>query len=262
MRRRNLIITARERNEIEELERNLDKFDNTGRENESLDASAEWEDYMNNETPKSHGRSRMKRFMLKLSQGKTIRPCSSGECYAWGNRIITSGNHKSMKFSKILTNDMYYLVDAAKITPSPKDCDCFFYQYINEYLKANEKFRLDFLKALFLNENILKKSEIEWFVENFEFEKEYDIITSDTAFKAVVSEHFRSFYDLSANMIKTMTITGKKSKKKTKRSITNLNNEYLFRFNSLMSCFNRQKLYAEESSEIRDTINLDPLFTI
>ncbi len=226
---------------------------------EPLDDNQKWLDYMNNETPKTHGRSRMKRFTTKLIEGRGVKPCGR-ECPAWGNAIIMSGNHKSMFYSKLLTNDRYYLVQAARITPVPAECQNFFYHYVNQYLKDNAEFRLEFLKSLFLNDNILTRKELEWFIDNFGFQTEYEIIKNDIAFQEVVKETFRAFYDLSNNAMNNMAIKTKKAKKLVERNITRMNNEYTRRLNSLLSCFKREKLYGSEASEIfaNDAVLTDP----
>lgn len=260
MNMKSVVDTTSFRDEIAELELMFGVRDEVST-NEPVDESQEWRDYMNNESPKTHGRSRMKRFMRKLVEGRGVKPCGK-ECYAWGNAIIASGNHKSMFYSKILTNDRYYLVQAARITPSPMECSNFFYYYINEHLKANAQFRLEFLKALFLNDNILTRPEIEWFVNQFGFEAEYELIKLDLDFKAHVQEVFDEFYHLSEQSMNSMAIKTKKGKKLAERNITRMNNEYIRRYNSLMSCFGKQKLYAGEQEDEFDEIVLDPTLLV
>lgn len=138
---------------------------------------------------RAKGRTRGHRVSKRLEEGRAIKPCGK-ECHAWGDMIINSTNHISMINSEYLVDDEEYLLHAAKITPNPRECSNFFYEFINEYLKKNAKFRLNFLKSLFLNIHILTKRDILTFVNAYEFNDEYNLISKDEEFKKELKKAF------------------------------------------------------------------------
>ena len=87
------------------------------------------------------------------------------------------------------------ILHIATITPNPRECYDFFYNYVNEYLKKSPSFRLKFLKALFLNIHILTRRDIITFVEYYGFDEEYQILTRDEEFK---NELKKAFADVSS----------------------------------------------------------------
>ena len=113
------------------------------------------------------------------------------ECHAWGDMIINSTNHISMINSEYLVDDEEYLLHAAKITPNPRECSNFFYEFVNEYLKKSPSFRMKFLKALFLNIHILTRRDILVFVDAYEFNEEYETLTKDEEFKKEIKQAFK-----------------------------------------------------------------------
>lgn len=139
---------------------------------------------------RAKGRSRGRRLSKRLEEGRAIKPCGK-ECHAWGDLIISSTNHISMINSKDLVDDEEFLIHAARITPNPRECSNFFYDYINEYLKKNPKFRFNFLKSLFLNVHILTRMDILTFVRAYDFHKEYEMIIKDQEFKNEIKQAFR-----------------------------------------------------------------------
>ena len=145
--------------------------------------------YMSYTFKRSKGKTRGQRVGKRLEEGRAIKPCGN-ECYTWGDLIISSANHISMINSKILVNDEEYLYHAAKITPNPKECANFFYEYVNEYLKKNPKFRMNFLKALFLNVHVLTRKDILVFVKEYNYEHEYETLIRNEQFRNELLEAF------------------------------------------------------------------------
>ena len=140
---------------------------------------------------KAKGRTRGYRVSRRLLEGRAIKPCGK-ECHAWGDMIIKSTNHISMINSKELVDDEEFLLHAAKITPNPRECSNFFYEYVNQYLKKSSKFRLNFLKSLFLNVHILTRRDILVFVRAYNFQEEYEILIKDKEFKKEVKNALKN----------------------------------------------------------------------
>ena len=140
---------------------------------------------------KAKGRTRGSRVQKRLAEGRAIKPCGK-ECHTWGDMIIKSTNHISMINSKELIDDEEFLLHAARITPNPRECLNFFYEFVNEYLKKNPKFRLNFLKSLFLNVHILTRRDILVFVRAYNFQEEYEILTKDKEFKKEVKNALKN----------------------------------------------------------------------
>ena len=90
--------------------------------------------------------------------------------------------------SKELIDDEEYLLHAARITPNPRECLNFFYEYVNEYLKKSPKFRMNFLKALFLNIHILTRRDILVFVDAYDFNEEYETLKEFGIEKQAIEE--------------------------------------------------------------------------
>jgi len=141
------------------------------------------------------GRTNKGRQNTRIAKGRATYPKYGLECHSWGNDIIKSQNHCSMMRSKELVDDEEFLCHAARITPNPRECSNFFYEYVNEYLKKNKKFRVNFLKGLFLNEHILTRRDIKVFVDAYEFGDEYETITKDVEFKKEVKQVLQALID-------------------------------------------------------------------
>ncbi len=185
--------------------------------------------------PKAHGRTRKKRLLQRLTEKRAVKPCGK-ECRAWGYIVIQSNCHKSMVNSKMLVDDKEFLLKAITITPNPKDCDYFFYDYVNEYLKKDKNFRLEFLKNLFKNNNVLTKSDIEWFVTIYQFEKKLEMIAHDKEFYTYLMTHKPSS-ELPESFINWHNFDEKIEKCKSAKKYIRINDKLLARFDSLMECF-------------------------
>lgn len=124
-----------------------------------------------------------RRLVERIMKGRKVKPCGR-ECYEYGKLIAESYNHSSFENFSELMNDSDFLLDMAKITPNPVMCESYFYEFINDYLKRAGKFRLQFLKNVYLNDNVFKKDDIDWVVNTYELEKENEVVLNDVVFKA------------------------------------------------------------------------------
>ncbi len=202
--------------------------------------NAEWQEYMAVEHPRQHGRTRERRMFQRLIDGRAIKPCGR-ECREWGYAIISTYEHKSMKNSKELVNDKEFLIEAMKITPNPRECNHFFYVYVNEYLKKDAGFRLDMLRALFMNVYILGRSDIEWFVERYGFQHEYDIIKADKSFQQYLQNEFQPTLDIPDKIKKWNNIDEKKEYRRYRKTLTEIHNDNQARFNDQQNCFDKEE---------------------
>ena len=196
---------------------------------------------------KAKGRTRGYRVSRRLLEGRAIKPCGK-ECHAWGDMIIKSTNHISMINSKELVDDEEFLLHAAKITPNPKECSNFFYEYINQYLKKSSKFRLNFLKSLFLNVHILTRRDILVFVRAYNFQEEYEILIKDKEFKKEVKNALKN----TASAPEYIVYDGK-SWDTTKKKYLNyrIASDANLRLNDLLSSFEvRLQIKASDDNNI------------
>ncbi len=250
----NLIVNTNERiqkllsTEIsvgEQIERSIaiaDKLD--------WNSDGRWLAYMNNETDESHRKSRMSRMNERLDHDCAVKPCGR-ECHDWGFKIIIRANHASMKNSKELVNDKEFLYRAAKITPAPNKCESFFYEYVNKYLKRNKEFRIQFLRSLFLNENVLTRNEIEWFVTTYGFEKEYEVLRQDCVLLQDIIANTVDAMRISESLKIWNTREEKMNKTSMLKALKKINNIFILRALSLISCFEdlRPDLDSNEFNE-------------
>ncbi len=125
--------------------------------------------------------------------GRAVNPCGR-ECEEFGYEILKFFDHKSFVNFKKLRNNMDFLIAGALLTPNPQDCQNYFYIFIDDNLKRNKAFRMEFLKSIYLNENVFTPESIMWFVEEFGFEKENKKLLKDLEFKKRfalrLNEHF------------------------------------------------------------------------
>lgn len=198
---------------------------------------------------RAKGRTRGHRVSKRLEEGRAIKPCGK-ECHAWGDMIIKSTNHISMINSEYLVDDEEYLLHAAKITPNPRECSNFFYEYVNEYLKKSSKFRLNFLKSLFLNIHILTRRDIRVFVDAYDFNEEYETLTKDDEFKKEIKQAFKD-----VTSAPDYVIYDGKSWGSTKRKYEDYKvaSDAKLRLKDLLSCFEEiKKIKISEEGIIVD----------
>ena len=113
-----------------------------------------------------------KRIFLRLVRKHAIKPCGK-ECWDKGALIANQfNNHQSFKNFPDLMNDEDFILSIAKTSINPAECEIYFYDYVNPYLKAKDDFKLKFLKAVYLNKNVYKLEDINTIVKYCGFEKE------------------------------------------------------------------------------------------
>lgn len=123
------------------------------------------------------------RLSQRIMQGRKIKPCGRGG-WELGKLIAKSYNHSSFENFDELMNDAEFVLEMAKITPNPVMCESYIYEFVNKYLTRDLKFRVQFLKNVYLNSNVYKKDDIEWVVNNYGLEKENALILNDPSFRA------------------------------------------------------------------------------
>ncbi|MBR4999089.1 MAG: hypothetical protein IKY10_04330 [Clostridia bacterium] len=129
-----------------------------------------------------NGRLGDRRLVNRLLDGRKVKPCGR-ECREYGMMIAMNLNHGSFQNFNELMNDEEFILEVAKITPNPTECENYFYQYVNPYLQRKQDFRLKFLKQVYLNENVHKLKDINLIVEWCGFEEENQLILKDKNFK-------------------------------------------------------------------------------
>ena len=129
-----------------------------------------------------NGRLGDKRLVNRLLDGRKVKPCGR-ECREYGLLIASCLNHGSFQNFNELMNDEEFILEIARITPNPTECENYFYQYVNPYLQEKSSFRLKFLKQVYLNENVYKLDDIKLIVEWCGFEKENEQLLKDKNFK-------------------------------------------------------------------------------
>lgn len=129
----------------------------------------------------SNGRNREPRIILKIMEGRCLKPCGR-ECEEYATLILKQINHCSLKNFTYYMNDREFLLKAARITEDPYIVENYFYEYVNEYLKKDPSFRLEFLKQVMLNNNVYSMRTINWFVKTYGFEKEKKSLFTDKEF--------------------------------------------------------------------------------
>lgn len=175
----------------------------------------------------------------KLKKGVSINPCGK-DCVSLADLVIRHKDHKSIENFKQHINDKEYLLHAAKITYNPKDCENFFYEYINKFLKNDQSFKLEFLRSLILNENVLSRDEIVWFVEKYKFKNEFFKLVNSSEFKDEVQTIMQ---ENKINYINKMSSTLGIRK-------TDANNEYNRKVDIFMDIFKNTKSLNEKEDKI------------
>ncbi len=219
----------------------------------------EFYERLNNEKSNNKGRTRLNRIERNLRNGRTVKPCGR-ECHSWGHMIIATSDHSSMKYAKSLVNDREFLLKAGRKTASPRNCKNFFYGYINKYLRMDENFRLSFLRALYLNDNLFTSEDIMCFVETFHFEKENRILTKDYELFTAIKEKFNEYF--TSIPLKWDNIDEKNAVRRYVKYNNKVNNEYEERLASLLSLFKdffkvEKKEKSKHSKEYENPIDED-----
>lgn len=127
------------------------------------------------------------RLVLRLAHGRKIKPCGR-ECREYGYLIASTNDHKSFENFPELMNDKEFIIEIARLSPNPVECENYFYNFVNPHLKRDCGFRLEVLKAIYLNDNVYKLEDINAIVQAFGFEKENETILADINFKRAIEK--------------------------------------------------------------------------
>lgn len=131
-----------------------------------------------------------KRIFLRLVRKMAVKPCGK-ESYLKGELIANQfNNHKSFKNFHELMNDEDFILRIARTSINPAECEIYFYDYVNPHLKAKAEFRLKFLKAIYLNENVYLLDDLNTIISYFQMERENDIILSNLEFRRLFEKRF------------------------------------------------------------------------
>ena len=128
-------------------------------------------------TPK--GKSIIKR---RLEAGRSIKPTDKYQVSV-AEEIIKSGKHASIENFPNILNYEELLLDFAKISPNPLECSDYFYKFINDHIKKKKSFKIEFLRQIYLNENVYTLVDIEKIIKLYDLEKENDVLLFDTALR-------------------------------------------------------------------------------
>lgn len=119
-----------------------------------------------------------RRLVQRILKGRMVKPCDR-ECWEYGKMIAETYNHISFKNFTELMDDKDFLIEIAKLTPKPTECANYFWLYVNPYLKKDKQFRLELLKAIYLNESVYELDVINTVVEFCGFEQENSQLVTD-----------------------------------------------------------------------------------
>ncbi len=124
-----------------------------------------------------------KRLFLRLVWGRSVKPCGR-ECREYGYLIANEfSDHSSFENFPTLMDDKEFLLQIAKTSRNPATCPIYFYDYVNPYLKKDAGFRLEFLKQIYLNDNVYTLEDINTIVEYLGMKKENRLILSNLEFR-------------------------------------------------------------------------------
>lgn len=159
-------------------------------------------------THKDLVQSSIERFKSKIMKGSAINPCAY-DPKVLGDFIIDSNNHISFINFPMLMNDEEYVLNLARRSLNPLDCEDYFYQFVNGHLKRKASFRYKFLRALFLNERIYKMEDLIAIAEILNLNSEMEKIKEDLVLKLRVIDRLTL---LQNHEYEKYTCTGNNSK--------------------------------------------------
>ena len=124
-----------------------------------------------------------KRLFLRLVHKRKIKPCGR-ECREYGRLIANEfSDHSSFENFTELLDDKEFLLEIARTSRNPATCRIYFYDYVNPYLKKDEGFKLEFLKAIYLNKNVWTLEDLNTIVEYCEMQEQNQMILADLEFR-------------------------------------------------------------------------------
>ena len=98
--------------------------------------------------------------------------------------ILQSYNHQSLINFAYYMNDREFLLNAVKLTPNPRLCKNYFYQFINKNLKKDKVFNYQFLNNIIFNFGV---KEAKFVASQFGLENVLKEIVEDNEFRALNS---------------------------------------------------------------------------
>ncbi len=90
--------------------------------------------------------------------------------------IARTNNHQSFVNYPYFMNNREFLLDIVKLTPKPRLCKNYFYQYVNKYLKKDKVFIFEFLTEVLDN---FGKEEAEYVAKRYGLSKILEEIVDD-----------------------------------------------------------------------------------
>ena len=106
------------------------------------------------------------RLIKRLINKRCIKPCGK-ECWEYGKIIARTTNHQSFKNFKELMDDRDFLIEIARITPNPLNVENYFFNYIHPKIKCDKSFKYEFLKQIYLNEDVYTLKDLMIIVEAY-----------------------------------------------------------------------------------------------
>lgn len=107
----------------------------------------------------------------RIEMGRCIkRTDKSQEVIA--DTIIKTDNHASIQNFPEILDDEELMLKFAKITPNPLECSDYFYEFINEHLTEKKDFRTNFLRNIYLNDNVYTLADVSRIIELYDFKSE------------------------------------------------------------------------------------------
>ena len=135
------------------------------------------------------------RLMKRIYNRRSVKPCDR-ECRKYGEVIAETNMHTSFENFKNLMDDEEFCIDCALKTPDPLRCENYFLKYVNVYLKNKPEFRLNFLRNVYLNKNVLGLESINYVVETFNMKKENKKLLKDYELKKEVESKIYLIHSL------------------------------------------------------------------
>lgn len=181
-----------------------------------------------------------KRAQGNALAGRAIKPCGR-ECREYGYKIVEMFDHKSLENFAILMDDAEFLLHCALISPNPQNCFNYFYHFVNENLKRNKTFRMEFLKAIYLNDNVYTLESINWFVDSFGFQKENEALRKNQEFKKRVQARLGEQFEFPEYHYNGQDKRKLTKYKMTRNDIKQLNENRLAGLNEILDSFEEEK---------------------
>lgn len=197
------------------------------------------------------------RLTKRLLKGRTVKPCGK-ECWEYGMMIAKGFNHSSFVNFKELMDDKDFLIAIASITPNPTECVNYFYLYINPYLKKDENFRYEFLKAIYSNDNVYKLEDIKLIVDFCGLEKENKKIKDDESVRLMLEDRLfqldNGYYSNNKNI--DFGMTKEELTSATNEDFKDVKDSVRMGLKDILSTFKTEIKTEETLDDIRNSIGI------